>query len=116
LHKVASNQKVLLVWGNLDVVRSNDGLNLVRVIQTLRGIEVGDVESSDVVSVGDGKVSPLAIIADIRVDGNGILCLVAEAVEELCNTWLAIGILALWVDDPDFSRDDSTERVSKWLE
>lgn len=107
LYEVAGDQKVLLVGRDLDVVGSNNGLSLLGVIETLDVVQVGDVKSSDVVSESQGEVGELAIIRDIRVDGNGLLGLVSKVVQELSNTLVTLGVLAEGVDDPDRSRLDS---------
>ena len=103
LHEVAGNQKILLVGRDLDVVWSNDGLSLLRVVEALDVVQVGDIQSSDVVSESQSEVSELAVIRDVRVDGNGLLCLVSKVVQELSNTLVALRILAEGVDDPNLS-------------
>jgi hypothetical protein len=75
LNKVTSNKQVLLVRGNLDVVRSNDWLILVGVIKTNGVVKVRDVHSGDVVAECEGEVGEFAVVRDIGVDGNGVLCL-----------------------------------------
>lgn len=87
-------------------MRSNDGLSLVRVIQALDVVEVRNIQRSDVVAESEGKVSQLAVVANIRVDGDGFLGLFTEIVEELCDTLLAVGIGSEGVDDPDLARVD----------
>jgi hypothetical protein len=108
LDKVASNKQVLLVGRDLDVMRSDDGLLLIGVIEALDVVEVGNVESSDVVAKSDGEVGELAVIGDVRVDGNRVLGLVTEIVEKLSDTLVALGVLAEGVDNPDLARTDST--------
>lgn len=81
LDKVSGNQQVLLVGADLDVVRPNDGLRLVRVVEPLDFVQVRDVERCDVVAEGDGEVRQLAIVADVRVDSQGVLRLRAEVVQ-----------------------------------
>lgn len=109
LDKVASDQKVLLVGRDLDVVGSNDGLSLLGVVKTLDVVQVGDVKSSDVVSEGQGEVSEFAIVRNIRVYGDGLLGLVSKVVQELSNTLITLGVLAEGVDDPDRSSLDSAD-------
>ena len=69
LHKVASDEQVLLIGRDLDVVGTDDRLLLIRVIKTLDVVEVGNVESSDMVAESDGEISDLAVIGDIGIDG-----------------------------------------------
>jgi chlorite dismutase len=85
-------------------VRSDDGLLLIRVVETLHVGEVRDIKGSDVVSEGNGEVRETAVVRDVRVDSDGLLCLVAEVVEEFGDTLVAIGAGAEGVDDPDFAR------------
>ncbi len=87
---------------------SDNGLVLVRVVEALGVLEVGDVESSDVVTKGQGEVRPLAVIRDVGVDGDGLLGLVSQVVEQLGRTLLAVGVLAERVNYPDLARLDST--------
>lgn len=108
LHKVAADEEVLLVRRNLDVVGTDDGLGLVGVVKALDVAEVGDVEGGDVVAEGQGEVGKLAVVGNVRVDGDRLLGLGAEVVEELGDTLLAVGVLAEGVDDPDLAVLDST--------
>lgn len=87
---------------------SNDGLLLIRVIETLHVVEVRDVERSDVVAKRDREVGVLAVVGDVGVDGDGVLGLFAEVVEELSDTGLAIGTSSEGVDDPDLTGFNST--------
>ncbi len=112
LHKVAADEEVLLVGRNLDVVGTNDGLLLVGVVEALDVVEVGDVESGDVVADSEGKIGKLSVVGNVRVDGDRLLSLGAEFVEELGDTLLAVGILAERVDDPDLAILDSTIKIS----
>lgn len=87
---------------------SDDGLVLIGVIQALDVVEVGNVESSDVVAEGKGEVGELSVVRDIRVDGEVLLGLVAKVVEELGDTLVAVLVLAEGVDDPSLAGADST--------
>lgn len=87
---------------------TDDGLILIRVIETLHVVKIGDVESSDVVSKSDGEVGELSIVADITVDGNTVLGLVPEIVEKFSNTLVTLGVLAMRVNDPNLTRANST--------
>lgn len=114
LDEIAGNQQVLLVGRDLDVVRADDGLRLVGVIQALNVAEVRNVESSDVVAEGKREVGPFAVVGNVGVDGDRVLGLLAEIVEELSDTLLAVGVLAEGVDDPDLARMDGTKQnISK---
>lgn len=53
LDEVVRNNNVLLVRRDLDVVRADRGLVLIRVIETLNVVQIGDVERRNV--VGGGK-------------------------------------------------------------
>lgn len=103
LHKVAADEEVLLIRRNLDVVRSNDGLLLIRVVETLDVVEVRNIKRSDVVAQGNGKVSKFTVVRDVRVNGDRLLGIGAEVVQELRDTLLAVGVLAEGVDDPDLA-------------
>lgn len=107
LYEVAGDQKVFLVGRDLDVVGSNDGLSLLRVIKTLDVVQVRDVKGSDVVSESQGEVGELSVVRKVGVDGNGLLGLVSKVVQELSNTLVTLGVLAEGVDDPDRSGLDS---------
>lgn len=89
---------------------SNDGLVLIGVIQALDVVEVGNVESSDVVAESKGEVGELSVVRDVRVDGEVLLGLVAKVVEELSDTLVAVLVLAEGVDDPGLAGADSTAR------
>jgi len=65
LDEVVGDEKVLSVRCDLDVVRSNDALILIGVVETLGAGEVGDIKSRNVVGKGDSEVSELAILGDI---------------------------------------------------
>lgn len=115
MDEVSSDEKVLLVWGDLDVVRSDDWLNFIWVVKTLDVAEVRNVEGSDVVSKSDGEVGELSVIRDVRVDSKSVLGLWTEGIEELCNTLLARRVLAERVDDPDFTCDNSGSESSGFV-
>lgn len=108
LNEVAGDEEVLLIGRDLDVVGTDDGLLLVGVVEALDVVEVGDVEGRDVVAEGDGEVGELAVVGDVGVDGDRVLGLVAEIVEELGRAGLAVGTGAEGVDDPDGSGSDGT--------
>lgn len=65
LHKVVGDDEVLLVRRDLDIVRANTWLNLVRVIQTLDVVQIADVKGGNVVGGGQGEVIETAVLGDI---------------------------------------------------
>lgn len=65
LDKVIGDNQVLLIGGNLDVVGSDSGLVLVRVIETLDVAQVTDVQSGDVVGSSKGGIEVFAVLADV---------------------------------------------------
>ena len=54
LDEVVGHEQVLAVRADLDVVRADDALVRVRVVQALDVVEVGDVERGDVVGGCEG--------------------------------------------------------------
>jgi hypothetical protein len=69
LNEIIGDNQVLLVGGDLDVVGSDGGLVLIRVIKTLDVVQVANIESSDVVGGGQGGVEVLAVLADVGAGG-----------------------------------------------
>ena len=71
LHEVIRDDDVLLVGGDLDVVRTNGRLVLIGVVKALDVVQVRDIEGSDVVGGGErdynGLLTPWIIK---RVDPN----------------------------------------------
>ena len=65
LHKVVGDEQVLLVGGNLDVVRADGRLVLVGVVQTLDVLQVADVEGGDVVGGRQGEVGEAAVLRKV---------------------------------------------------
>jgi len=106
LHKVARDQNVLPVGRDLEVVRADDGLGGIRVVETLDVLEVGDIEGGHVVAEGNAEVREAAILGDVRVDGEGLLSLIAEVVEQLSHTLFSVGSSAEGVDNPDLAGAD----------
>jgi hypothetical protein len=66
LNKVISDDNVLLIRSDLDVVRAEGGLSLVGVVKTDDIVEVADVESGDVVTEGEGEVGILSVGSEVR--------------------------------------------------
>jgi hypothetical protein len=112
LNKVSSDEEVLLIRRDLDVVRSNDGLLLIGIIKTLDVIKVRDVKSGDVVTERDGEVGEFSVVGNVGVDGEGVLGFVAEIVEEFGDTLVAFGVFAEGVDDPDLAGSHGAIDVS----
>lgn len=48
-------------------------------------------------------VRVFTVLSDIRVDGNGVAGFGTEVVEKLCFAWVAIGVFAEGVYDPNLS-------------
>jgi hypothetical protein len=69
LHEVVGDDDVLLVGGDLDVVRPDGGLDGVWVVEALHVVKVGDVERGDVVCGCEGEVGEAAIGADVGAGG-----------------------------------------------
>lgn len=65
LHEVVRHHDVPLVRRDLDVVRPDRGLVLVRVVEPLHVVQVRDVESRDVVRGRQGEVGKLSIRRNI---------------------------------------------------
>lgn len=69
------------------------------------------------VALGDGEVGPFAVVADVRVDGDVVLGLVAQVPEQLGHALVAVLVFAEGVDDPDLSESNGTAwRGKKLLE
>lgn len=115
LDEVVGDDKVLLVGGDLEVVGADGGLDGVGVVETLDVVEVRDVEGGDVVGGGQGEVGEASVGGQIGVDGNGVTGLLAEVVEELNGTLLAVLVGAEGVDDPDLSEVDGGGDGSRLL-
>ena len=106
LDKVVCDEQVLLIRRYFDVVRSDDALVFVGVIEPLDVGQVGDVERGDVVSEREGEVGEGAVVCDVGVDGEVVAGFGTEVEEELCDALLALGVLAEGVDDPDLAGSD----------
>lgn len=133
LHEVIRDDDVLLVGGDLDVVRTNGGLILIGVVKALDVVQVGDIEGSDVVGGGESDckclsvsqivgagdikltVCELAVRSDVRVDGHGVTSFGTQVVEELGFAEFAIGILPERIDDPDLAQVNSSGNSSRLL-
>jgi hypothetical protein len=114
LDEVISDNQVLLVRSDLDVMGSDGGLVLIGVIETLDVVQVTNVKGGDMVGGGQGSVEVLAILADVGagriwlvmkiscryrednnlLDSDGVTGLRTEVEELLNHTLIAIGILA----------------------
>lgn len=61
LYEVVGDNDMLLIRGDLDVVRSNGRLVLIRIVKALDVAQIGNVESSDVVSGGKSDCNGLLV-------------------------------------------------------
>lgn len=50
LDEIVRDHDVFLVWGNFDVMGANGRLNLIGIVETFGIVQVGYVESGDVIS------------------------------------------------------------------
>ena len=66
LQEVIDDDDMLLVGSNLNEVRSNCWVHRGRIIETLRVVDVRNVELGDMVAGGSGKVGEFAVFGDIR--------------------------------------------------
>lgn len=62
LHEIIGDNYVFLVGRYFDVVRSDCGLDFVRVVETLDVREIGDVEGGDVVCCCEGEVGVFSVL------------------------------------------------------
>lgn len=106
LHEVVGDEQVLLVRRDLDVMRADDGLVLIRVIQTLHVAQVADVQRRDMVGRRQRKVGEPAVLGEVGVDGDGVAGLGAKVVQQLGDALVALRVLAEGVDDPDLAEVD----------
>lgn len=112
LDEVVGDKQVLLIRADLDVVRTDNALLAIGVIEALNVVEIRDIESGDVVADCERKVSELAVVGDVRVDGEVVAGAGTKVEEELGNTLLAIRVLAERVDDPDLTGADGGGKSS----
>jgi len=104
LNKVVGNEEVLLVGTDLQIVRSNDALVFIRVVNALEVVQVGNIECRNMIAEGKREVGKLAVVGGIGVDGEVLTSTRAEIEEQLCDALVAIGVLTERVDDPDLAR------------
>lgn len=69
LHEVIGDNHMLLVGGDLDVVRADGGLILIGVIETLDIVQVADVQGSNVVGSSESQIDEAAILGDVGAVG-----------------------------------------------
>ena len=69
LNKVIRNEEILLIRGDFNIVRADDALVLIGVVEALDGGEIGNVEGGYVVPECEGEVSVFAVGGNVRVDG-----------------------------------------------
>lgn len=101
LDEVVGDDDVLLVRSDLDVVRTDRRLHLVWIVEALGVVEVGDVESCNVVGRRQRQVDELSVLREVAVDCHRVACFGPEIVEELSDTLRAVGVGAIRIDDPD---------------
>ena len=65
LNKVICDNDVLLIWCDLDVVRSDSWLSNGRIIETLDVGEVADVEGGDVVVCSECEICEFPVLSDV---------------------------------------------------
>lgn len=95
-------------------MRSNDGLLLIRVVETLGVAKIRDVVGGNVVTHRDGEVGPLPVGRNLRIDGGGLLGIFAEVGQQLGRALGAVLVLAERIDDPDLAGTDSTGTCQSW--
>jgi hypothetical protein len=116
LHEVVRDEQVLLIRRDLEVVRADDTLVLIGIVETLDVLEVGDIESGDVVAQREREVGEFSVVGDVAVDGEVVACTGAKVEEELGDTTLAAWTGAEGVDDPDLAGSDGgSERSGLWV-
>ena len=117
LNEVISDNDMLLIWSDLDVMGSDSWLILIGVVETLDVIEVGDVESGDVVRGGEGEVEEFTVGGEIGVDCYCVACFWAEVVEEFSDTLgTGDGVGAEWINDPYLTKGDgSSDRCAVFV-
>ena len=116
LHEVICDHNVSLVGSDLNVVGTNGGLDLIRIIETLDIGQIGDIERGDVVGGRESQVDELAILGEIGVNGSGVASLGAEVVEKLGNALVSILVEFEGVNDPDLAKVDcSGKSCSIWV-
>lgn len=76
LHKVVGHDQVLLVRGELEVVRPDGGLHLVRVVEPLDVAQVADVQRRDVVGQRQREVGEAPVLGDVGAGGEMLLVVV----------------------------------------
>lgn len=69
LNKIIGNQQVLLIRTDLQIMWTNDTLILIRVIQSLDVVKIRNVKCCDMVADCKREIGELAVVGDVRVDG-----------------------------------------------
>jgi len=83
LHEIVGNNNMLLVGSNLDIVRADSWLILIRVIKTFDIVQVTDIQSSNVVGSGQSQVDEAAVLGDVGAFGR---LLVSIRFHEMSNS------------------------------
>ena len=90
-------------------MRANDGLVFIRIVKSLWIAQIRDVHCRNVVAKSQCKVGQFAILGNVGVDGNTVLCLVSQINKQFCYALIAIGILALRIYHPDLAEGHGTK-------
>lgn len=106
LDKIIRNEQVLLIRADLDIMRSDNALVCLRVVQPLDMVQVADVERRDVVAEREREVGEFPVGRDVRVDSEVLARAGAEIEEQFGDALLAVCVLAERVDDPDLPGAD----------
>lgn len=80
---------------------AQDRLVLIRVIEALDVVQVGNVQSCDVTGGGEGEVGVFSVFGDVGVDGGRVAGFGAEIVEQLRASRATVLVLTEGVNDPD---------------
>lgn len=105
LHEVVDDNDVLLVGCDLRIVCADVREYGVRIIETLGGREVADVELDDVGVERKGEICVFTILSNININSS-FFDLRLKIEKQLNSACAAINILAEWVDDPGLAETD----------
>ena len=82
LRKVIRDDDVLLIGSDLDIMRADNRLVLIRIIEALDVVQIRDIEGGDVVGGSQRLVCKSAVFGQVGVDGHSVSSLRTEIVEE----------------------------------
>lgn len=124
---------MFLIRSDLDIMRSNSGLVLIWIIESLDIFKVTYVKSCNVVCSGKGEIEESAILADVGavierkvvkmphyaeradehiLDSNCVASLGTKVIQLFDNTLFAVCILSVRVDDPNLPKMHSSGESS----